>query len=305
MNRVGYCCICLGINEGLKKKDSISVNRSMIKKTFEAKGLSYVSELIIPNLEDTIKVLNYNLKNNIKVYRMSSDSFPWMSHYKFSDLPNFERIKSLLIKIGNIIKDNDIRVSYHPGPFNILGSEKESVVEKTIDELNKHSELMNLIGLEQSTNYPINIHLNITTPTLEQASERFCRNFHRLNECTKKRLTIENDDKPSQYSVRLLYELVYKKIGIPIVVDSLHYACHPDGMTWEETLKLGISTWKTKPLCHHSSSKKLNEDSSVIVSAHADFLYEYFDSCGFDLDIELECKQKDLATLKYKKDFVI
>lgn len=303
MNRVGYCCICLGINEGLKKKDSISVNRSMIKKTFEAKGLSYVSELIIPNLEDTIKVLSYNLKNNIKVYRMSSDSFPWMSHYKFSDLPNFERIKSLLIRIGNIIKDNDMRVSYHPGPFNILGSEKESVVEKTIDELNKHSELMNLMGLEKSTNYPINIHLNITTPSLEEASERFCKNFHKLNDCTKKRLTIENDDKPSQYSVRLLYELVYKKIGIPIVVDSLHYACHPDGMTWEETLQLGISTWKTKPLCHHSSSKKLNEDSSVIVSAHADFLYEEFDSCGFDVDIELECKQKDIAVYKYLRDF--
>jgi hypothetical protein len=36
-----------------------------------------------------------------------------------------------------------------------------------------------------------------------------------------------------------------------------------------------------------------------------DFLYEPFNSFDFELDIELECKQKDLATLKYKKDFVI
>lgn len=303
MNNIGYCCICLGINEGLKKKDQISVNRSMIKKTFESKGLSYVSQLIIPNLEDTIKVLKFNLKNNIKVYRMSSDSFPWMSHYKFSDLPDFTRIRRLLTQIGNLIKDNNIRVSYHPGPFNILGSEREEVVLKTIDELDKHAELMDFMGLERSTFYPINIHLNVTTPTLESAAKRFCDNFQRLSDSTKLRLTIENDDKPSQYSVRNLYELVHTKIGIPIVVDSLHYSCHPDEMSWEDTLKLGLSTWKTKPLCHHSSSKKLHEDEKVILSAHADFLYESFDSCGYDVDIELECKQKDLALVKYLKDF--
>jgi len=303
MNRIGYCCICIGINEGLRPKDHISVNRGMIKKTFESKGLPYVSELVILNLQDTIKVLNYNLRNNMNVYRMSSDSFPWMSHYKFQDLPNFDKIQRLLTQIGNIIKDNEIRVSYHPGPFNILGSEKESVVLKTIDELDKHAELMDLMSLEQSTYYPINIHLNVTTPTHQEAAKRFCDNFHRLKESTKSRLTIENDDKPSQYSVKMLYDLVHKEINIPIVVDSLHYACHTDNMSWEDTLKLGLSTWKTKPLCHHSSSKKLHEDEKVILSAHADFLYESFDSCGFELDIELECKQKDIALVKYLSEF--
>ena len=303
MNNIGYCCICLGVNEGLKKKDHISVNRGMVKKTFEAKGLSYVSELVVLNLEDTIKVLKYNIKNNIKVYRMSSDSFPWMSHYTFSDLPNFTKIQRLLSQIGNIVKENDLRVSYHPVPFNILGSERPDVVDKTVDELNKHSELMDLMGLEQSTYYPINIHVNVTTPNHQEATRRFCEGFQKLSDSCKKRLTVENDDKPSQYSVGMLYEMVHKVIGIPIVVDSLHYACHTDNMSWEDTLKLGLSTWKTKPLCHHSSSKKLHEDEKVILSAHADFLYESFDSCGFDVDIELECKQKDIALVKYLKDF--
>ena len=303
MNNIGYCCICLGVNEGLRKKDHISVNRGMVKKTFEAKGLSYVSELVILNLEDTIKVLKYNIKRNIKVYRMSSDSFPWMSHYTFSSLPNFNKIQRLLSQIGNIVKENDLRVSYHPSPFNILGSEREDVVIKTIDELDKHSELMDLMGLDQSTYYPINIHLNVTTPSHELAADRFCKNFDRLKDSTKSRLTIENDDKPSQYSVRMLYDLVHSKIGIPIVVDSLHYSCHPDNMSWKDTLKLGLSTWKTRPICHHSSSRKLHEDEKVILSAHADFLYEFFDSFGFEVDIELECKQKDFALVKYLEDF--
>ena len=55
------------------------------------------------------------------------------------------------------------------GPFNVLASENESVVTKTIDELNKHAELMDLMGLEHSTFYPINIHINTTQPTRERS----------------------------------------------------------------------------------------------------------------------------------------
>lgn len=54
-------------------------------------------------------ILDYNINNDIYVYRMSSDSFPWMSEYNFIDLPNFDKIKSLLILIGNKVKQNNIR----------------------------------------------------------------------------------------------------------------------------------------------------------------------------------------------------
>jgi UV DNA damage endonuclease len=300
---IGYCCINLSVNIGKKKKDFISVNRGMVKKTFESKGLGYVSELAIQNIKDMKKILEWDVNNNIYVYRMSSDMLPCLGFYKIEDLPKFETIKSILRDCGDFAKKNSMRLSFHPSHFCVLGSEKEVVVNNTIDELDKHSELMDLMGLEQSTYYPINIHLNVTTPSHELAAERFCKNFHRLKDSTKSRLTIENDDKPSQYSVKMLYDLVHKVIGIPIVVDSLHYACHTDNMSWEDTLRLGLSTWKTKAICHHSSSKKLHEDEKVILSAHADFLYESFDSCGFELDIELECKQKDIALEKYLKDF--
>ena len=61
MKNIGYCCIPLGCNQDKKKKDHIQVNRSMVRKTFDAKGLPYVSELIILNLKDTLKVLDWNL----------------------------------------------------------------------------------------------------------------------------------------------------------------------------------------------------------------------------------------------------
>ena len=40
----GYCCISEGINIGRKANDLIMVNRGMIQKTFNQKGLSYASE---------------------------------------------------------------------------------------------------------------------------------------------------------------------------------------------------------------------------------------------------------------------
>lgn len=300
---IGYCCISIGINKDRSKKDQILVNRGMIKKTFESKGLSYVSDLVIQNLNDTIKIIDWNIENNIFVYRLSSDSFPWMTNYNFKDLPNFDIIKELLVIIGNKIKDSKTRVSYHPGPFNVLASENKDVVIKTIDELNKHSELMDLMGLDISHYYPINIHIGTTKPNTSEAMNRFCKNFNLLSESCKKRLTVENDDSVNQYSVKMLFDGVYSKIGIPIVLDSLHYKCFSDNTSWKDTLELAISTWDVKPLCHHSSSKKLYEDKSAKLISHADFLYEKFENFGIDLDLELECKSKDIALKKYILDF--
>jgi UV DNA damage endonuclease len=98
----------MGCNVGKKKKEHITVNRGMVRKTFDDKGLPYVSELVIENLKDTLKVLDYNLSVGIYIYRLSSDSFPWMSEYEFSDLPNFDMIQKLMAQIGDKIKSNNI-----------------------------------------------------------------------------------------------------------------------------------------------------------------------------------------------------
>ncbi len=305
MNRIGYCCIPMGCNIGKKKKDQLQVNRGMVKKTFLAKGIAYASELVVDNLKDTLKVLEYNVKNGIYVYRLSSDSFPWMTEYRFEDLPNFAYIHSLMKKIGDYIKEKDIRVSYHPGPFNVLASENPSVVEKTIDELNKHAELMDLMGLDRTRYYPINIHINTTKPTREEAAQRFVDGFALLSESCKARLTLENDDSPNQYSVKILHDLVYLKTGIPIVFDQHHFNYGPQDQTMEEALRMACSTWGgIKPMTHMSSPKTL-EDTSGKNTAHADYIYEEIKTFGLEFDTEIEAKAKDLAVIKYRSQFQV
>jgi UV DNA damage repair endonuclease len=81
---------------------------------------------------------------------------------------------------------------------------------------------MDLMNLDRTHLYPINIHVNTTQPTKEEAAERFCNNFSLLPEGVKSRLVVEVDDKRSQYTSVDLYEMVHKKIGIPITFDYLH-----------------------------------------------------------------------------------
>ena len=92
----GYCCI----NLTLEKERGIKIGRSIIKKTFQAKGIKYAGELAEANLRDMIEIIKWNEQNGFKVYRMSSDMFPWMSEYELEDLPDFKKISILLQGAG-------------------------------------------------------------------------------------------------------------------------------------------------------------------------------------------------------------
>ncbi len=295
---IGYCCINTELdNQG------ITVNRGMIKRTFLSKGLSYVSELIIQNLDDCLKILQWNVNNNILLYRMSSDMFPWMSEYEFEDLPNFNIINKKLKNIGKFIKDNNIRTGFHPGPFNVLASLTEATVNKTISELNKHSQILDFMNLDKNPYYYINIHINTTKPSKNESVIRFCNNYNKLSDSCKSRLTIENDDSPNQYSVKDLYYGVFKNINIPIVFDQLHFHCGLQDQTLQEALKMALSTWDNiKPITHMSSSRII-EDKSAKKITHADYIYEKIETFNYNFDTELECKLKENGLLKYRKDY--
>ncbi len=153
---IGYACINMTLGS---QKPKVTTNRGMIRKTFDAKGIPYVSDLALQNIRDLIEVIKWNEKNNIKFYRMSSDMFPWMSEYEFTDLPDYKKICVLLSGVGKLADRYGQRLSFHPGPFNVLASPSENVVKKTIVELNKHSQIMDLMGLSRTPYNKINIHV--------------------------------------------------------------------------------------------------------------------------------------------------
>jgi len=294
---LGYACINMQL-----RKQNIFTGRTCRKATFQEKGLDYVGELGLQNVRDLYQIVQWNSRNNIKMYRIGSDIFPWQSEYKLEQLPQYTKIVNLLKAIGDYVTKDGQRLSFHPGPFNILGSTKPGVVERTIVDLQNHSEIFDLMGFEPSPYNKINIHVGATYGDKEGTLDRWCNNFKRLNERTRKRITLENDDKESMYTiVDLLW--AHERVGVPLVFDYHHHNCHPGDIDQQTALQYAMSTWPEgiRPAVHYSSSRRLNEDSSVKVQAHADYIYEKIDTFGYDIDIMLECKAKELALLEYRK----
>ena len=295
--KLGYACI----NMTLQATDGITTNRGMRQKTFNEKGLDYVSELALQNCRDLVTIIKWNEEFGIRQFRMSSDIFPWMAYYDFKDLPDYTRIVNLLKGVGTLAAKYGHRLTFHPGHFNALGSPNPVVVEKTIKELNQHSEIMDLIGLTISPYNKINIHVGGAYGDKEATLQRWIDNYNKLNYNTRKRLTVENDDKENMYSVKELYEGIYKKCGVPIVFDFYHHKFCTGGLTEQEALELALSTWNgITPCTHYSESRRKEQlDESIKAQAHSDLIYEKIPTYGNEFDCVVEAKHKEMAVLNY------
>ena len=295
---LGYACINMTLSG---QKPKVTTNRSMIKKTFNEKGISYAGELGMLNAADLGRILRWNVKNGIKCFRLSSEFFPWASEYKFEDLPQYLRIKTLLAGAGHYAKSNGLRLTSHPGPFNVLVSPHKHVVDNTITDLRIHGEVFDMLGLERSPYNKINIHCNGVYGDKISAMDRFCKNFELLPESVKTRLTVENDDKASMYSVKdLMY--IHERIGIPIVFDYHHHKFCTGDLSEQEAWELALSTGPEgiKPIVHYSESKSLHEgNEKVKPQAHSDYINELPNTYGNDVDIMVEAKAKELSILPF------
>ena len=291
MMNLGYACI----NMTMGKK--VTTNRNMVNRTFKTKGLDYVSELALLNAKDIIKILEWNRLNGIKFFRLSSALIPWGDQLDLTQLKDYKEIKSELKKAGDFAKYWGIRITSHPGPFNVLVSPKESVVEKTIADLELHGKVFDMMGLSKTPYNKINIHCNGVYGDKISAMDRFCKNFKRLSNSVRSRLTIENDDKASMYSVcDLMY--IHERIGIPIVFDYHHYKFCSGVLTEDEALELAASTWPRgiTPVVHYSESKEGSKPQ-----AHSDYIKSLPNTYGINVDIMVEAKAKELAILPFIK----
>ena len=66
---LGYACINTQLNS-LPKSKRITTNRSMVKRTFQERGLPYASELALQNCRDLLTVLKWNEDNGIRFFRL-------------------------------------------------------------------------------------------------------------------------------------------------------------------------------------------------------------------------------------------
>ncbi|KGN01151.1 UV damage repair endonuclease UvdE [Clostridium novyi A str. 4570] len=287
--KIGYACIPMILN--------YRTNRSFVLKNFSYERFY---NCVKENLQDLYKILEQNVKNNIYFFRISSDIIPFASH-DVNDIKWWEIFKDELCDIGNFIKENNIRVSMHPGQYTVLNSPSKEVVEKGIKDIEYHTKFLDSLNLDYT--HKIVLHVGGVYGEKHKAIDRFKSNFKKLSSNARKRLIIENDEK--MYNIEEVLGLC-KDINVPAVFDNLHHKLNislEDDL--DKILKEVISTWKIedgRPKLHYSDEdffKKKGAHSTFVDTKN--FLSYYHKIKKYDVDVMLEVKDKEISAIKCTK----
>ena len=289
------CCISNELKEQGYKFQTMTWKR--FNQLRDEHGVEYALDRLgrrwLNNVEVTRLCIEHCADNGWG-YRVSSALFPCLTHpdfnYSVTDVPRYARIVEEFRDIVYYNETWQVRLSTHPDQFNVLASENQASVDKTIAELNHQGWVMDMLGCERSYQNPMNIHVNCTKGDLADIAARFMSNLNKTDQSVQSRLVIENEDKGCWTVANLL-----EHFDIPITYDNLHDKCNPSQFLpfcgdyfypMEECAK----TWGSiKPLFHYSESIPDHKNPRK----HADMPTDCPASEAYDWDIEL--KSKDAA----------
>lgn len=285
--RIGYACLALGVPDTAMK-------HCLLKNATEAQ----LSALIAKNLKSLRNLVDYNIVNGIKLFRISSDLIPFGSSPV--NTLRWETIyASEFHRIGKAIKESGMRVSLHPGQYTVLNSPNDEVVARAILDLEYHASVLSALGTNME--HKIILHIGGVYGDKEAATARFVARFKQLSDHVKNRLVIENDDK--SYAVDDVLA-ISKKTGIPVVFDLLHHQVKPPASekTALEWLDLCAGTWREKDgrqKIHYAQQHPQKKRGSHADTVNLDAFLPFYHSLGNrDLDIMLEVKDKNLSAVK-------
>lgn len=146
MPNLGYTCD----NITLKRTRKLYTSRSCIRKTFESKGIEYISKIALENCLDLLEIIAWNHEHNIHLYRLTSKLFPWSGEYELEELPDYESIRSCLDAAGELARAAGQRVTNHPSHFVKLAATKDSIRLSSIKDLELQSQIFDMMGFSPS-----------------------------------------------------------------------------------------------------------------------------------------------------------
>lgn len=298
--RLGYVSIALNLPK-TTSSSTVTYTRYSKMKTDKEK-INKLKEVTKSNLDGLEKIIRYNIENEIHFYRITSNLIPLLTHpevdfdYKRFFRKDFEYI-------GNLIKDNNIRLDSHPDQFNVINSTKKDVVESTLRNLKAQAELFDDLNYLYGK---MVLHVGSSQGGKEASIDRFIENLKLFPQNITDKLIIENDDKT--FTARDVLCLC-KQINKPMVLDVHHHICNNEGEEIEELLPEVFKTWENEilpPKIHFSSPREFENDRKhadyINSSDFIKFLEKAKEVCDIDFDVMIEAKQKDLALEKLMKE---
>lgn len=240
----------------------------------------------------------YNVKNDIRLFRISSDIIPFGSS-PLNTLDWENVFASELKEIGALAREGTMRLSMHPGQYTVLNALREEVVSNAIEDLSYHQRFLDSLGLDRT--HKIILHIGGAYGNKEHALQRFKEQYRLLPRSIKNRLVIENDH--SLFTIEEVLD-IGRSENIPVVFDILHHRVNPS-MTKksdEEWIAECATTWSLE-----DGAQKIHYSQQAIdkaPGAHSSTIdvTTFLDDCKrlplAQVDVMLEVKDKNLSAIK-------
>ena len=332
IHRIGFACKWAEINkkneiasvEGLNTGGTTMAWANRNKRDIVEQKIIDVAKSNIVNTHNLIKKVA-TLPNELRMLRITSDMLSFYTHENYRDFWKSQYIQDMLSRwfapLGETARANDVRLSFHPDQFVVLASDREEVVNKSIEEFEYHTDMARWMGYgKEFQDIKINVHISG-----RQGPEGIRKAYKRLSPEARNTLTIENEEiTHGLHTVLEIADLV------PIVLD-IHHHWVNSGEYIEPTddrVKKVIDSWRgLRPTMHYSVSREdvlvghsryqrpalaplmASGFNKQKLRAHSDYFWndavnDWALTFNDTFDIMCESKGKNLASFKlYEKKY--
>lgn len=253
-------------------------------------------ELYAENLARLGRAVDFCFANGIKLYRMSSELFP------FSDedfgLEILLEFSGELAAIGKRAFDGGLRLVSHPDQYVVLSSDSEATVENSVKILRMHANQMDMLGQPCSEWAAMTIHGGKS-----DRADRMVEVIGTLPEEIRSRIVLENDE--YAYSSDEIMDIC-RRTKVPMIFDAHHHVVHESLDSFEhpsvaDTFWAARETWTDPALqmVHISNGRTHFNDR-----AHSDLIYTMPEVFRHAPWIEVEAKHKELAIEKLTDEWL-
>jgi UV DNA damage endonuclease len=254
---------------------------------------------------------------HLRMVRISSDILPvyteptWRYYWQSQEVRDY--LSAQFAQAGQLARTAGVKLSFHPGQFCCIVSDRDDVVLRSVEELEYHTDIAKWMGYGKTKlDFKINVHLSGRRQAagFEQAWQLMSPE---LRNC----LTLENDEYQAS-----LNDLIPLKKYVGIVLDIHHHLIHDEEYIQadDDRIKHVIESWQgQRPTMHYSQSSEewighlgdccptmevmLESTNKSKLRAHSNFypnraVNRWALSHWQWGDIMSECKSKNLGSLQ-------
>jgi len=284
IKRIGFACKWSEIDpkKGMISTEGLNTGGTTLtwlkrqKREVAEQKLWDVLEKNITNTHNLVKRVS-TLEPGLRMVRLTSDMMTAYTHQDwkyFYQQPDVQRrLEELFAPIGETARANDVRLSFHPGQFTVLASDRPEVVEGSIDEFEYHVDMIRWMGYgKQFQDFKCNVHISG-----RKGPQGIIDVLPRLSPEARNTITIENDE--MSWGLDASLELVDH---CALVLD-IHHHWVKTGEYIKATdsrIKQLIDSWRgVRPVIHYSVSRE-------------DYLVDHSDQSFPNLETLLESGHK-------------